>query len=643
MNEKQTGTVNPLQGDIQFISSRSPVLTDGSYSLTVTQNLTVNNTDESLPAVLQSFQISGPRVVLNPKKIKSVFPPAGSFGDRENVLPHVLIDSTSLPWQRTVCQGAGDDIPWLALLVFDEGEAPAFSTVPASDLVAANDSSPFWPGMSDLSDPSGSVTVIDVGYATLNALLPGYDDLQYLAHIRKTEVGGEDSTFSVVVANRLPGSNGKSIVHLVSLESRYKVNPDTTTGSEFVFDFQTASGSDQIRMVSLYHWSFTSLAPAFDFASILAAVNLSTFQMPDPSSSNGQLTEMYQAGKVGLLHQFRNGDQSTSWYSGPLLPGPGFGATAEADPPRCSDALLNFYNDMGMFDVSYAAAWEIGRLLMLRNKKASAALYIWKREQIQAQAKQVNAARYPHLQFGLNAGPQGSPPLPPEVTEFLKDLNLLRHLPFQYLVPRQALLPVESIRFFQVDMLWIQRLIQGAFIIGEAPGQETPMKAPHLYYPVLTGFLLRSEVVSGYPDLQVTGYTDSPDGKEAALNGDEAYVPVQLERLSANVLICLFDQSVQTVDIHLKPEVLHFELDTGTSKYLRDENGVLSQTVEVTVPLDQNRRITISSPKTGDGLVELMKQEITENNWNFPDFTSAEFALEMITGVKNVRFTAGNV
>lgn len=634
MNEKQTNSSNPLKGDIQFISSQSPVIKDGSYSVTITQKLSVNDQDVSPTPVTQAFQISGPRITLNPQKIKSVFPPAGSSGDRANVLPHIFIQTPSLPWQRMVYSGADALTPWLALLVFDADHAPAPAVLPASDLAKASDSSPFWPGMSDNADSTVQVTVIDVDYSILNTIVPGYSDLQYLSHIRKTEQGDQDSIFSVVVANRFPRAKGKSVVHLVSLENRYN-----KSGFDFPAGIQ---GSDTIRLVSLYHWSFSSLSPDFDFAGVLSKVKLGSFQLSDTSSKNEQVSQMFRAGKVGLPHQFRNGDQSVSWYSGPLLPGPGMGSSANDDIPQCSDALLCFYNDMGMFDVSHAAAWELGRLLMLRNKKASTALFLWKQEQIQTQARKSRLARNPHLQFALNSKQQDTQPLPVEVTGFLEDLNLLKHLPFLYLVPEEELLPMESLRFFQVDTLWVQRLIQGAFIIGEAPGQKEPEPAPPLKYSELTGFLLRSEVVSGYPDLQVTGYLQPLTNQDAAPPGDEAYQPVRMEKLSASVLICLFDRSIQTVDIHLKPEVLHAGMENGGFKYLRNDKGELSNTVKVMVPLDENRRITVSSPVDGNGLVEKMKQEVAKNNWNIPGITSAEFAMEMITGVENVRFTAGS-
>jgi hypothetical protein len=48
-------------------------------------------------------------------------------------------------------------------------------------------------------------------------------------------------------------------------------------------------------------------------------------------------------------------------------------------PVAVADALTRYDPSTGMLDVSYAAAWEIGRLLALRSKSFSAALYNWKR------------------------------------------------------------------------------------------------------------------------------------------------------------------------------------------------------------------------------------------------------------------------
>jgi len=57
-----------------------------------------------------------------------------------------------------------------------------------------------------------------------------------------------------------------------------------------------------------------------------------------------------------------------------------------------------------------------------------------------------------------------------QAVNWLTRLHLLRGVPFGYLVPDIAMLPSESIRFFQVDAGWIDALIDGAFSIGATRG-----------------------------------------------------------------------------------------------------------------------------------------------------------------------------
>src|SRR5438552_1122259 len=53
--------------------------------------------------------------------------------------------------------------------------------------------------------------------------------------------------------------------------------------------------------------------------------------------------------------------------------------------------------------------------------------------------------------------------IPPRLRQWLIDLRLLRHMPVAYFVPDAALLPPESIRFFNVDPTWVDRVIDGVF------------------------------------------------------------------------------------------------------------------------------------------------------------------------------------
>jgi len=79
-------------------------------------------------------------------------------------------------------------------------------------------------------------------------------------------------------------------------------------------------------------------------------------------------------GYVPLGHELRHGDRTVSWYRGPVVP-----ATTPARIRNFifanADAALHFDEQTGLFDVSYAAAWQLGRLLALQSPEFARALF----------------------------------------------------------------------------------------------------------------------------------------------------------------------------------------------------------------------------------------------------------------------------
>jgi hypothetical protein len=149
--------------------------------------------------------------------------------------------------------------------------------------------------------------------------------------------------------------------------------------------------------------------------------------------------------------------------------------------------------------------------------------------------------------------------LPAYATAFLAHLRLLVGVPFGYLVPDTAMLPDESIRFFHLDRSWTDRLVDGVLAVGKvgsreqahhhaaAPGLDAlldslepavrPVQRGLLPLaptgegsgPEISGFLLRSALVAGWPHLDVRAWRESVK-----------LTLLRLERLSASVLIALF-------------------------------------------------------------------------------------------------------
>jgi hypothetical protein len=111
---------------------------------------------------------------------------------------------------------------------------------------------------------------------------------------------------------------------------------------------------------------------------------------------------------------------------------------------------------------------------------------------------------------------------------------------------------------------------------------------------------------------------------------------LRMARLSANILICLFEGVVQTVDLHLKPDTLHCGLDKpdgdqkGFRKILRKLTaGNAGKSID-SVPLKDEERRVINI----GALAEEIKQKTKAT-----EFSAAEFSLEMIEGAEKVRFS----
>ena len=181
----------------------------------------------------------------------------------------------------------------------------------------------------------------------------------------------------------------------------------------------------------------------------------------------------------------------------------------------------------------------------------------------------------------------GTHVVPGELRRFLARLRLLHGVPFSYLVPDAALLPIESMRFFYIDRAFTDALVQGALSVGTiSSADRTQLEAvyPHIRSEVdeaerairrpqgeerlagagstITGFLLRSRVVSGWPNLHVRAYARDvlpDDALTTAAESDPGRLKVlRLERLAPAVLLALFDGVPAVVHIEEPRQGLQF-------------------------------------------------------------------------------------
>jgi hypothetical protein len=610
---------------VTFFQHHLPALKAGEYEITVTQEIASPKiTSENSFTTSKKFSVRGDRFSLKPTDVQAVFPPAGSLSDHSNVLPHIMLHRSTLPWERRADPNPrSPETPWLALLLFHQGEVPDPKIVSLKDLNREGAKFPLLVKDRGQNDDD-KVTIIEVRRKILAGILPGKEELGLLTHVRgatdyvitdqtlaalKTNgvldnvlvrlAGIKDHIFleselflaalkkaigdhivkyretivshavervelAVIIGNRLPLPKGISVAHLVSVEGRYNAQG---------FDYQDAGEDDLVRLVSLQSWSFACLDHQQSFTGLLTGLNCTPSVLRLPECDAAAANDYLALGAAPLWHGLRQGGKTVSWYHGPLAPAenqlPEGDPSAPIFPARAADELTRYSPATGMFDVSYAAAWELGRLLALQSKTFSVNLYNWKRAHAQ-ELRQIEEELL-HSSPLDDGSEQGSNSIPHEVANWFKRLSLLQGLPFNYLVPDERMLPVESIRFFQLDWLWIDCMLDGAFSLGRVTSADHRRDAAHIKSPAanphkkVSGLLMRSDVVAGWPGLLADGY-----------NGKEKLNLLRMDRLSANVLVCLFKGNVTAVDFHLRPETAHFGLHEGEGKYykkLRDQQG----------------------------------------------------------------------
>lgn len=552
-------TNNNLAGLLSFIQYKRPPLEAGEYQFSIEQRI-----EEGNKTLSKTYQIAvlGPRYALRPSDIRKVFPPAESVGEYANVLPHVVFNRPTFPWERTtetpketakiraeaanVLGHPPDYKPrqsWLALLAFDQDEVALPHKETAGKVQVAQGT------VKDLFDPpegvfsyfsysrvlnpalsihdvldygeseSDACMLLDIPFDLFHQVAPSGSDLQWLAHARELDLpdGASESTFSVVMGNRLARPGEMTTVHLVSLEGLANFLPGEGGEKSDSFKSPLRETYETIRLVSLHSWQYAAVQEKITFGQLLENLNSGKKQQ-DGTRSHGDsllrrpvsnpsgntlLKNAMERGFSALSYFPRSGTPTLAWYRGPFAPEPPAialsyaagpsGSGALCLPSRSADDLIFFDPEKGLLDISYATAWQTGRLLALANREFSTGFYRWTNQlvgeavrlakpllpsptQRQSYYKQmVDKLADPPTVRSLwpegVAGQEGNPSpfeMPENLRSWLSDLVRLRGVPFHYLVPDAEMLPVESIRFFRVDENWLKCLVDGALSVGRS-------------------------------------------------------------------------------------------------------------------------------------------------------------------------------
>lgn len=421
---------------VSFYDNYAPPVKAGEYTITVSQSLVADA--GNVPAtpqepLSQKFIVRGPRFTIDPSDVQRAFPPANASGVYDRFLPMIVLNSRTLPWEREMeLTGLAVDTslyPWVALQVFDPAElltpgggepppagsqrAPTKAAAMSLQEVRQPPSGTLGPALTleDDEDPAQiRCNAIEMAAATFEGLVGSVEDLRLLAHVREVTTEDKETSlasqtwFSTVVANRFAlappagGATRANVVHLVSLEGF-----ETYLGAGAP---SLPAATERVRMISLYAWTFTALPePAEDFEQL--ALNLVSPQsdggsglllrvppptwtvaaQPDAGSATAVAIERVRNGFAALSYRTQSGGETFAWYRGPFSPvsvtefmgnaPPGSAANPSA-PTSASDALV--YDQVnGLFDTSYAVAFETGRSLALASLPFATALLEYRR------------------------------------------------------------------------------------------------------------------------------------------------------------------------------------------------------------------------------------------------------------------------
>ncbi|MEM1000099.1 MAG: hypothetical protein AAGN35_23795 [Bacteroidota bacterium] len=244
----------------------------------------------------------------------------------------------------------------------------------------------------------------------------------------------------------------------------------------------------------------------------------------------------------------------------------------------------------------------------------------------------------------------------------LARMKLLYGIPFDHLVPDQRLLPVESLRFFYLDRNWTDCLVDGAISLGvqstkddlinnvlrEVIDDAVQLESLAIRDQVvaqfgglssaeapdpgqLSGMLIRSELISGWPGLIVKAERDG-----------EALAFIRMERLSADVLLVLFLGVPDTVTLAEPKQGVRIGPEDDGGIELRAVSGSLGEVIELN-PLGEN--YTLPTRSDAAGVLEI----VAENGGLVSDLTTAlqldspispaQFALQLIKSAEEISFS----
>lgn len=293
-----------------------------------------------------------------------------------------------------------------------------------------------------------------------------------LEHARRSlEMDSDDANDGPDPNDGAAPGDGASVAPVVAADdvSAAGIHPGFVLGE--VADWVTFPPLQAVEeVVLLASWSFE-------------CVGTGTFRLLAQSLDVGMVGEnaagvqVADSGHVAIKMRNRAGSEQTAWYRGPLAPYPM--TRDEEGPYHSADQCRRVTPESGMEDVSYSAAFEVGRLLATSDGRLAQELMRWRRTAYRA-ARRILARR--GLADGLDFADILDPrrPLAPLLSarfaeEVIRDAPRIDRFERELVAEAPGLDPAELTRVWKLaDVAEAEALLAGAHAdeIGGVPTAE---------------------------------------------------------------------------------------------------------------------------------------------------------------------------
>jgi len=255
--------------------------------------------------------------------------------------------------------------------------------------------------------------------------------------------------------------------------------------------------------------------------------------------------------------------------------------------------------------------------------------------------------------------PQQQGLVPDGARGWLAALRLLSSVPFQHIVADERLLPQESARFFYVDRAWTDALVQGALAVGAVTDADRAL-LQQLYPSIrddldeaerlvrvtggegevgaadaLTGMVLRSRAVSGWPGIHVNAYRGNVSDTSGQNDPSRLHL-MRLEQLAPSVLLAIFDGVPEVVHVDEPRHGIQFGVDeTGGSapgnwSYTLTVRRNVSVNGDMTESAAPGDTLSVPFRANAPGVLDMSALQKSIVGLIGGTETASEFALQMI-------------